>query len=267
MHAQNKLTALPQAGFTQRMGALIEREQRTRYAGGLLGYLWAFAGPIAWIAFVVLFFRVIGRFPPIPVGVEIFVATGILPYALFRQNIVSIMRTVIANRQMMAYRPINNRELIVATGMLEYCTNLLTALVIFGVFAVFFQVPMPASTSKILFAFIATWVLAVGVGGLFASIGQVSDSFHRGVQIFLRPLFWISGLFFTATELPTSAISLFWWNPLFHCIEAVREGFFLGFNSPISSLWYPVAFGAVCFLAALPILKYVEANRMARHPI
>jgi capsular polysaccharide transport system permease protein len=261
------LTELPTASFFDRIAAMVEREQRTRYAGGPLGYFWAFAGPIAWIAYVVVFFRVIGRNPPMLVGVEIFVATGILPYALFRQNIASVMRTVIANRQMTAFHPINNHELVIATSVLEFSTNLMTASVIFGVFAILFEVPLPASLPKVLLSLYATWVLGVGVGALFACVGQVSDSFHRGVQIVMRPLFWISGLFFTATELPESAIALFWWNPLFHCIELLREGFFLGFDSPIASLWYPIVFGTACFLISLPIMSFVEKYRLARHTI
>jgi capsular polysaccharide transport system permease protein len=267
MSPDKKLTALPNPSFIARISALVEREQRTRYAGGPLGYFWAFVGPISWIAFVVVFFRIIGRQPPLQVGVEVFVATGILPYALWRQNLQMIMRTVIANRHMTAYDRIDSRELAISSSILEYGTNLMTAAVIFGVFAMLFDVSLPADTLKVLMSFFAVWVLGAGVGSLFASIGQVSDSFHRGVQVILRPLFWISGLFFTATELPASTISLFWWNPLFHCIDALREGLFLGFQSPISSLWYPIVFGAVCFLLAMHIMVYVDDNRLSRHPL
>ncbi|MEL6520554.1 MAG: ABC transporter permease [Pseudomonadota bacterium] len=255
------------ASLVARISALVDREKKTRYAGGPFGYLWAFAGPIAWIAFVVLFFRIIGRNPPLPVGVEVFVATGILPFALFRQNIASLMRTVIANRQMTVFKPITNREIVVATSLLELSTNLLTAAVLFGAFAVLFPVPIPNSLAGIFYAFLATWILGVGVGSLFASLGQASDSFQRGVQIILRPMFWISGLFYTATELPASAVALLWWNPLFHCIEALREAFFLGFASPISTLWYPMIFGISCFVISLPILEHVETRRLARHQV
>lgn len=267
MSAEKKLTALPHSNFIERISALMEREQRTRYAGGPLGYFWAFVGPISWIAFVVVFFRIIGRQPPLQVGVEVFVATGILPYALWRQNIQTIMRTVIANRHMMAYGRIDSRQLAISSSVLEYSTNLMTAAVIFGVFAVLFEVALPANVLQVLTAFFALWVLGSGVGSLFASIGQVSDSFHRGVQVILRPMFWISGLFFTATELPASTIALFWWNPLFHCIDALREGLFLGFQSPISSLWYPIVFGLACFLFAMRIMAYVDDKRLARHPL
>lgn len=264
---RDKLSDLPKATFLDRMSALMDREQHTRYAGGALGYVWAFVGPIAWIAFVVVFFRIMGRQPPLQVGIEVFVASGILPYALWRQNIAAIMRTVIANRQMTAFGQIDSRELAISSGILEYGTNLVTACVVFGLIAVLFKVAPPADLFRVLTAFIAVWVLGVGVGCLFASIGQVSDSFHRGVQVLLRPMFWISGLFYTASELPASAIAVLWWNPLFHCIEGLRQGFFLGFQSPIASLWYPTVFGFSCYFISMRIMAYVDAQRLARHDV
>lgn len=248
-----------------RVGALIRRERLSRFAGGPLGYLWAYATPVAWIAFVVAFFWIVDRRPPIPVGVEIFVATGILPYAMLRQAISSTMRSVVSNRQMLVLHPITSHELIAAAALLELVNTILTTCLIIAVFAMVFEVPVPANLSKVVVGIGLAWAVGAGVGALFATIGQASDSFSRSVPIVLRPLFWISGIFYTATELPGTAVDILWWNPLFHCIELLREGFFLGYQSPISSITYPLAFAIICYAVSLAVAETIRARRLARH--
>ena len=131
----------------------------------------------------------------------------------------------------------------------------------------FFEVRAPASLLSVYAAMASAWALGMGVGSLFAAIGQASDSFARFVPIMLRPMFWVSGIFYTATELPTGAQNLLWWNPLFHCIEALREGFFLGYVSPVSDLWYPLVVAVSCFLASAVVEQYVSERRLSRHSL
>ncbi|MFG5384129.1 ABC transporter permease [Yoonia sp. R2-816] len=253
------------ASQIERLEALVERERQTRFSGGAFGYLWAYSTPVAWIAFVVIFFWILGRTPPIAVGAEIFVATGILPYALYRQTITSMMRTLIASRYMAYYTPVNGQDILLASAVLELVNMILTSLLIFGGIILLFGTPLPANLLVVYAAMAMAWALGVGMGSLFAAIGQASDSFARAVPLVLRPLFWISGIFFTATELPAQAQALFWWNPLFHCIEALREGFFIGYQSPVAELWYPAVIAVSCYLASAVVERHIRHRRLARH--
>lgn len=251
----------------QRLEALVLRERDTRFSGGPFGYLWAYSSPVALIVFVVLSFWVLRRTPPIAVGVEIFVATGILPYVLFRQTITSMMRSLIASRYMAYFTPVDGLDILLASAILELMNVILTALLIFCTILLIFDTPAPAQLLQVYIAMAMAWALGVGVGSLFAAIGQASDTFARAAPIMLRPLFWISGIFYTATELPNSTINVLWWNPLFHCIETLREGFFLGYVSPLAALWYPLVVTVGCFLASALVERYVRHNRLARHQI
>lgn len=251
----------------ERLIALCVRDQKTRFAGGALGYLWAYFNPIFWIAFVVVFFNVVGRLPPINVGAEIFVATGILPYAMFRQVNSSQIRTVSANRYMRYLRPVSDIELMEASALLELLNVALTSLIIFGGIIFIFDAPLPAYLRVVYIAMGTAWFLGVGVGSLFSVLSKMSDSFARAVPILLRPMFWVSGIFYTATELSADLQAIFWWNPLFHSIELLREGFFLGYASPIANAWYPIYFGAICMLIAVFIEFRAQTEKRGRHRI
>lgn len=257
----------PMMSRLSRLASLARRDRKTRFSGGAFGYMWAYATPLVWIGFVVLFFRLLGRTPPIAARPEIFVATGILPYVMFRQTITSVMRTLIANRYMLYIQPIDRGEILLATSVLEFVNMALTSLLVFGGVILLSGAAIPAHILKVYLAMISAWSLGVGFGCLVASIGQWSDSFARAVPLALRPMFWISGIFYTATELPHSAQKMLWWNPLFHSIEGLREGFFLGYNSPMSDLWWPFLAAAGMYMISLPIGRFVERTRRARHKL
>ena len=124
-------------GTWRRIGILFERESRTRFSGGKIGYIWAYITPVVWIAFVVVLFWALGRSPPIYVGPEIFVATGILPYMLFRQTVSSLSRSVPGQRYLRYIQPVTNNDIMTATMLLEGYNVLITSLIILGGITVF----------------------------------------------------------------------------------------------------------------------------------
>lgn len=265
MDRQDHNLFTPDAPFFQRIGALIRRERATRFSGGAIGYLWAYLTPVAFIAIIAVSFRILHRLPPIYVSTELFVATGILPYLMFRQTLGSMTRTVISNRYLLYFTPVNATDLFLATAILELLNLIVTVVIIFSLIMVFSGGSAPADILGVVNGFFMAWAIGMGFGRFVAVLGQWSDTLARMVPLALRPMFWISGIFYTATELPSSGIQVLWYNPLFHAIELVREGFFLGYHSQISSAWYPASFALVFYLLSLVLERYVVDNRRARH--
>ncbi len=243
---------------------LLERERKTRYSGGTFGYLWAFITPTAWIGLMVVLFWILERTPPIHAGAEIFIATGVLPYLFFRQTVTSLSRTLSAQRYMRYFSTVSQSDILSASMLLECFNFLVTSLLIFGVVTVIFSSALPASAPGVLFALSLAWLLGCGIGRFVAVIGLFSDTFMRTVPLALRPLFWLSGIFYTAAELPESARDILWFSPFLHVTELVRESYFLGFNSPIATLWYPVSVAAMFFAISVPIERFAQRRRLMR---
>jgi len=252
------------ADRSHRLGVLIDRERRTRFAGGAIGYFWAYLTPLMWIAFVVILFRILDRTPPLFVGAEIFVASGFLPYLIFRQTVTSLSRTVPANRYLLYVRPVSVNDLLLASALLEGFNVTVTACVVFGFITLVYGANFPVNLAQVVLGLSTAWFLGVGVGRFVAVVGMFSDSFARAVPIILRPMFWLSGIFYTATELPAAVRDILWYSPLLHTTEAVREGYFLGYASPISNLLYPTCIAASFFLISIPIEHAITRSRRAR---
>ncbi|WP_176228600.1 ABC transporter permease [Roseovarius litorisediminis] len=251
-------------GTMARIMVLLERERKTRFSGGMLGYLWAFIIPSAWIALVFALFWVLERTPPIYVGAEVFIATGVLPYLFFRQTVTSLSRTLSANRYMRYFSSVSPNDILSASMLLESFNVLMTSVLIFGMVTVAFGSPLPASMPGVLFGLGLSWLLGCGIGRFVATAGLLSDTFARAVPLILRPLFWLSGIFYTAAELPGAVQDILWYSPFLHVTEIIRESYFLGFKSPVATVWYPLAIAAMFYLASIPLERFAHNRRLMR---
>ncbi|WP_028115865.1 ABC transporter permease [Ferrimonas senticii] len=243
----------------------MQRERATRFAGGQLGSLWAYLTPIFWIGLVALAFNLLGRASPIPTNPALFVATGILPYALVRQAITSMNRSVVANRFLPILPRVTLADVLMATALLEWFNGLITAAVVFSLIALWFALPAPNDLSVVLLALSLAWLLGVATGNLFAAIGRVSDTFARSVPLFLRPLFWLSAIFYISAEVPVTFVYWLNFNPLVHVIELLREGYFFGYQAVLSNGAYPFYFSLCCLLLSHLINDWIEHHKLSRH--
>lgn len=243
----------------------MARERLARYAGGRLGPTWAILTPVAWIAFVVILFRALGRSPAIHVGPEIFVATGVLPYISFRQAVTSMSRAYPAHRYLRFIRPVSMSDILLATILLEALNMLFAAVIVFSAVTFIFGASLPDDLPMVALGFGLAWFLAAGLGRFVAILGLLSDSFARSVPILLRPLFWVSGIFYTATELPQALQTTLWYSPLLHVTELIRSGYFATYSSPIANIWVPICAAALLYILSAVSEGWVWNRRRLRY--
>lgn len=248
-----------------RVLALTRRDRDTRFSGGVLGYVWAYLIPFSWIAFVVALFELTGRAPPIHTEPALFVATGLLPYILFRQTISSMMRGAVAHRRLLQIRPVRLSDLLLASAAQELVNLAVSALLVFGAILLLTGAGGPDDPVRVLEGLFLAWAMGVGLGRLFSVLGLMSDLIARAVPILLRPTFWISGIFFTATELPGALRDLLWWSPLLHATERIRDGWFAGYASPFDSVTMLIAPALLPWTLSFLAEAVMVRNRLARY--
>ena len=77
----------------------------------------------------------------------------------------------------------------------------------------------------------------------------------------MRPLFWISGLFFTVGDLPHRARDLALLNPVLHAVELTRSGWFVSYRAPYASPSY------IAVIALSLLLVGLIVERAVRHRV
>lgn len=233
---------------------LMLREVRCRFAGDPVGYLWTFLVPLLWIATLMAFFTLVGRTPGIPVATPAFIATGVVPYVLFRYTISAMARVLSTQRHMVHFSGVRLSDMLLAAAFL----GLLNALLVFAFVWVMITLTFgPAPIHNPLQTFtglLLTALVASSFGRLAAILGLISETAKRIIPVLIRPLFWISGVFFTASELPPALLPYLFWNPLLHAVEITRSGVFLDYTSGFYDIRVPLLMSAM-FLIASYILQ------------
>ena len=226
--------------------ALVLREIKTRFGQNRAGYLWALLEPIFWIGTFYGLYAIAGRQGPDGMELIPFLATGIVTYQIFAQTVERASQAINANKALLFYPQVQPIDLVFARTALEAVTYVVVFALIVGSHALAVQAFEIDNVLRVLEGMTLAALLGMTLGLVFCALNVVSATADRIRGPLMRPLFWISGLFFTANSLPTQARELLLYNPVFHCVEMVREGWFPQYHAHHLSggyvLWWIVGF-------------------------
>lgn len=225
--------------------ALILRETKTRYGRTKIGYIWALLEPLLFITILSLIFgyakaMTTGNMPQI-----LFFITGLLPFFLFRDIAMMTMLAVNQNLQLLYYPQVQILDLGLARMLLELSKFIIVMTLLTSMIALFGIEPVHIENFILLSATsLAIALFGLGTGLIAGAIIPLFPSMEFLTRfLFIQPLFWVSGIFFTADILPSQFASLVLLNPMLHMIELFRSAFFYQFESHYVSI--PYIFAAV----------------------
>ncbi len=238
------------------VSALLFRESLTRFGNERLGYLWAILEPVASIMVLYIIFLAAERRVPEGMTILSFLVTGIVAFRIFTVCNSRIQSAIQQNRSLLHFRQVTPYSLLVSRLLFTFLSQL-------GVF-IFLVAMLPLLEDGIrldrpllvLFALVALAIIG-GAYGTVIAIGKefipVLENLARAVS---RVFFFTSGVFFYARELPATLRDILWWNPIFHCIELLRDGFFTGFHTDFGSIGYVLAWLVSGIFAALALERF-----------
>ncbi|RMH39575.1 MAG: ABC transporter, partial [Deltaproteobacteria bacterium] len=103
-------------------------------------------------------------------------------------------------------------------------------------------------------------VLGSGAGLVFCALAQMSRFVDRARGPLMRPLFWISGIFFVADQLPARARDALLANPVLHCTELVRAGWFPSYSAQYVDVGYVALWALSLWCVALTLERSVRGR-------
>lgn len=227
------------SGQLEVLNALILREIKTRFGDHQLGYLWALIEPSLWIGTFVGIFYLFGRSSPSGMDPVSFIATGLIPYMAFRNTTSKAVNAIDANKGLLFYPQVQPLDLVLARAVLEFVTLIMVfCVIIFAASMWRGTLPHVADWVQLVFGFVAASALGTSLGLVLSGLSVFTPTIERLHGAILRPMFWFSGVFFTANGLPLAARELMLYNPVLHVIEFVRSGWFVEYRSQYASMGY-----------------------------
>ncbi len=225
--------------------ALMLREMATTYGRSPGGYIWALIEPVAGIALLTLIFSTGFQAPSMGVNFPIFYATGLIPFLLFTDVSGKVALALLFSKPLLAYPAVTFIDAILARFFINILTQLTVATVVFVSILLIFDTRLTPDIGLIAEALFFAALLALGVGVINAFAFCRFPIWQRAWSILTRPLFIVSGVFFTLETIPAPYDDYLWYNPLIHIVGIMRQGFYAG---------YDAAYVSRAYLLYLPLL-------------
>jgi len=235
------------------LGALVMRETRITFGHVQLGYLWAIFNPVVGIAMMVAIFSFISPHPPLGTNFPLFFGTGMLSFTYYTKLTSSLMSAISANRPMLNYPLVKTTDVIFARFILIAVTNFLIMLIFFSALSLSYDdVGFPPHIDGVIGATFFISLLGLGIGIINLVIISFWKTWGQIEGLLSRPLFFMSGIFFLPSNFTPEVQYWLSWNPVLHCIEWMREGFYINYQSTILDKQYLIQFVVIAvFLGIL----------------
>ncbi len=206
--------------------SLTYRELITRASLVKFGYIGLFLEPLGVMSIFLIIFSLIRRRN---VGgnldVLIFLISGIVLYTLFNAIAIRSMNAMAANKPLFFYKQIQPIDTIFSRTLVEVFIYLvifiLLVLMAFLIREIFYIDDFPLICSS----FLLLVIYSCGIG-IFLMIANFRYAWIKSVVSFLmRPLWFVSGVFFSLNDIPQNLRPYISWNPILQAIELIRHGF------------------------------------------
>jgi len=206
--------------------ALFLRELKTRFGAHRFGYAWMLLEPMAHVIVLGLIFSYLRGRSLFGIDYPVFLATGIVPFLMFKNIALRVMDGVDANRALFAYRQIRPMDTFIARALLDAFLSLTVfALILVGMAWIGLDVPFRDPFLVILVMALLVF-MGLGLGMIFCVVAHYLPEFKTMIRIAFMPLYFVSGVIFPISMLPPELLPILTWNPLVHAIEMMRGAFF-----------------------------------------
>ncbi len=241
------------------VGALARREIQSRFGQNALGYAWTYVVPLLWIGASYLFFSFFGRRVPVYTDLVTFIISGLIPFLAFRMVMGSMGRVNGFVQGLLIFPSVTREHAAAAIAIVELVNTFIIFAVVLALNLAIFgngelNDPMHFAAGVAL-----AWGLGAAFGYLFSNLGLIDVTFQHVSGPLLRPAIFLSGIFFTANELPERVLAVLAFNPILHAVEFARDGMLFHYQSRVAAPLYVLAWIAALVGAAL----IVRATRRA----
>ena len=238
------------------VNALLQREARAQYGATRLGYLWALILPMTQTAIFTGIFWSLGRVDAFGSdfgSTATFITTGFLSFNLFTSISTQIMSTIDANKALFGYPLVMPFDAMIARLILILSTSLLSFLLtLLLLFQFDYWKPSLDSPLGLIGAITIVTLLGFGVGLINSYLVLHFPSFTKTYSIITRPLLFMSGVFYLASDqFPPMILDILSYNPLLHCTEWVRSAFYREWESTFIDFYYLLSFTLVVLFIGL----------------
>lgn len=206
--------------------ALVLRDLMMRYGRDNVGFAWVILEPLLLTVGVMIVWSFTMGASKQGVKVVEFILTGYMPLTLWRHMTNGPIGIFRRSAPLLYHRSITLFDILIARQVLEFISASAAFLVVWGFLYAVGIVSAIARPDLLLVGWAMMAWLAFGVGAIIATLTERSETAERFIQPIQYVILPLSGAFFMVDWLPSFAQHAVLLNPMVHCYEVFRAGFF-----------------------------------------
>jgi capsular polysaccharide transport system permease protein len=201
--------------------AIFIREIKSSF-NDKFGLSWALISPMIMIVVMVAIRGAFDNGETHGMPTVFFVLYGVVLIQFFLSVLEKTSRAIQKNKPLYAFRQVQPISSVIAIAVFELLVKcVLVILLIIIAFITHLEMYMD-DPIEVIFIVFRIWLIAVSTGILLALATCYVPEVNK-LQIFItRPLFFISGIFFSLQDIPIDYWHYLDWNPLLHAVELMR---------------------------------------------
>jgi capsular polysaccharide transport system permease protein len=245
--------------------ALIYRELKTRISQVQFGFLGVLIQPLMVLSIFLLIFGFLQAGQGGPLDIGLFLVAGVVLFTLFNDIAIRSLSAMDANEALFFYRPVKPVDTVIARAIVESgLYALIMLLIVSGIWILKEEVIM-SSFVQLVVSYLLLAITALGLGLALMVAGHRFAVVKQIVPLFLRPLWFTSGIFFSLHGVPQQFRPYLSWNPILQSIELARNAFSQAYElEPSISMSYLFACAMVSLAFGLGIYVNNEKFLLSR---
>lgn len=231
--------------------ALMLRELATRFGDLRAGYVFALVEPASQVVILYIVHLAVATPTPHFIPMFIFFITGVVPWSTFSGTLRRVQGAVTANQALLMYPQVSGLDVVMGRAVVELATMTAVLAVLSGAALIVEGGEFPQSPLMALAVFWAAWLLGASLGLILTVLDHFVPTLSRIMTFVLAFGFFVSGVFFTADQVPANALPYLLWNPMFHINEMMRSAWFTVYESQVADPVYVAAVTVACLMLGM----------------
>ncbi len=233
------------------MVAVMLRDMRTRFFNHGLGFLVQSLWPLVHMLVIISINTFSGRAAPYGDSPWVFFGAGLIPTLTFTYISRFMSLSVMMNKNMLSFPIVRVTDILFARAILEVIAGCITLFFIWLIFMAMGLDPYPADPAQAIMAYLATILLALGIGTIAGVITSFLPIFSTIYALFGIVVYISSGAVFLISNLPEQIAIPLSYNPVVQCVEWMRTAYFENYSDRLLDKEYLLCVGLATLFVGL----------------
>jgi len=198
---------------------LVKRDFKKKYKRTALGIIWSLLGPL--LQLVIMYFVFINFFGVTTPHFMIYVFSGNLVFAFFKESTNSGMQSLMSNSGILTKIKVP-KYLFLFSKNISVLVNFLLTLVIYFIFVAAEGIAFHPRFFLLIYPIVCLVIFNIGVGLILSAMFVFFKDTQYLYDIFTMLLMWLSAIFYPIEGFSESIQRLFLLNPVFSYIHYFR---------------------------------------------